>query len=696
MSRILGKDKRDVKPEKGLIKLKPHNIKPYRNLQEKMASSDRCVLVSATGTGKTYLAGKYAEDSGWTEPGDVLVLVPKNAAKLAWKKVLPQSDIMTYQRLLLKQPALEGYKLVICDETHHLGAVEWGKVFRALTDGYSGKILGLTATPVRYLDNGRNIAEEYFHGNLVTGVQLPQAIDKGILPSFDYITALYDVPKWKRKPNPYTEKLYSSFDLMANEYSCRNILKKHLTDGKYHKIVVFTDSIYSIHDAIGLCSAIFPDAKHLTAHSKLGKKMNLSVYQMFEEDEGNVFLYVVDILNEGIHLKGIDTEIMFRKTRSPAVYLQQLGRALDAGNKTSRVRIFDFVANHMNLRQYNYMQDGSIRWLSDQIRSADRQVIQYDYALEQLELADKIRLLESGSWTETEDSLLRQYYDNGNGIEKLLEFLPGRSRQAIVRRAGRIGICAQRKYLVSEALRNDIQKHYSLKNGWDILTEKYPDLTKAQITNIANRLGLTIREARDKWTEEEDSILRENQGMPIQNLMELIPRRSKASITGRKHSLGIRSIRKRHKWTEEELTTLREHRELSCKEIISQYLPGLTVSMVDRKRKEMGYSSQQAWPEEKVTIFKAAFESGGRNAVKRLPEFARMSDSAISGAAYRCNCKYSGRPTTWTEEEKELCRQWLRIPLGERPTIRSLTDKIPAHSYNGIRDMVKRLERQEN
>lgn len=696
MSRILGKDKRDEKPVGGLIELKPHNIQPYRELRKKMASADRCVLVSATGTGKTYLAGKYAEDSGWTGPGDVLVLAPKNAAKLAWGKVLPQAELMTYQKMLLKRPALGGYKLIICDETHHLGAAEWGKVYRALTDSYSGKILGLTATPVRYLDNERNIADEYFHGNLVAGVQLPQAIDEGILPSFDYITALYDVPKWKRKPNPYTEKLYSSFDLLANEYSCRNILKKHLSDGKPHKVVVFTDSIYSIHDAIGLCHAIFPNAMHLTAHSKLGKKMNLSVYQMFEEEEGDVFLYVVDILNEGIHLKGIDTEIMFRKTRSPAVYLQQLGRALDAGNQTARIRIFDFVANHMNLREYGHMQDGTIRWLSGQIRSEGRQIIQYDYALQQLELADKIRTLESGSWTETEDSLLRQYYDNGNGIEKLMELLPGRSRQAITSRAGRIGISAQRKHLVSESLQKDIKDYYSREDGWAILTEKYPDLTKAQITNIANRLGLTIREARDKWSEEEDSILRENQGIPVQELMKLLPGRSKASITGRKHSLGIRGIREHHEWTEKELTVLREHQDLSSKEIISKYLPDLTVSMVVRKRKEMGYSNTQSWPEEKVALFKAAFESGGRNAVKHLPEFSGMSNSAISGAAFRYSCRYNGRPTTWTEEEKEICRQWLHIPVGERPTLRSLTDKIPDHSYNGIRDMVKRLEKQES
>ena len=144
----------------------------------------------------------------------------------------------------------------------------------------------------------------FFDGNMVAGVQLPQAINDGILPTFEYITALYSVPQWKRRTNSYTEKLYSRFDLISNEYSCRNILKKHLEGQEPFKAVVFVDAITAIPEAMDLCISVFPEAKHLSAHSRKGKEENLSTYTEFEGEEGNAFLYVVDILNEGIHLKG--------------------------------------------------------------------------------------------------------------------------------------------------------------------------------------------------------------------------------------------------------------------------------------------------------------------------------------------------------------------------------------------------------
>lgn len=97
---------------------------------------------------------------------------------------------MTYQGMMLKRPNFSMYKLIICDEMHHLGADNWGEVFRELATHPEQKILGLTATPIRYLNDNRNMVTEFFDGNLVEGVQLSEAIRDGILPSFEYITAL--------------------------------------------------------------------------------------------------------------------------------------------------------------------------------------------------------------------------------------------------------------------------------------------------------------------------------------------------------------------------------------------------------------------------------------------------------------------------------------------------------------------------
>lgn len=54
------------------------------------------------------------------------------------------------------------------------------------------------------------------------------------------------------------------------------------------------------------------------------------------------------MLNEGIHVDDVDGVILLRPTVSPIIYLQQIGRALSAGNKNQPV-IFDMVNNFDSL-----------------------------------------------------------------------------------------------------------------------------------------------------------------------------------------------------------------------------------------------------------------------------------------------------------------------------------------------------------
>lgn len=44
-------------------------------------------------------------------------------------------------------------------------------------------------------------------------------------------------------------------------------------------------------------------------------------------------LFVIDMLNEGIHIPDIDGAILLRPTVSPILYRQQIGRVLSAGGQ---------------------------------------------------------------------------------------------------------------------------------------------------------------------------------------------------------------------------------------------------------------------------------------------------------------------------------------------------------------------------
>ena len=69
-------------------------------------------------------------------------------------------------------------------------------------------------------------------------------------------------------------------------------------------------------------------------------------YEAFKDDNSAALkvLYCVNQLNEGVHISGINAVVMVRPTKSPVVYKQQLGRALDIGNENEPV-VFDLVNN---------------------------------------------------------------------------------------------------------------------------------------------------------------------------------------------------------------------------------------------------------------------------------------------------------------------------------------------------------------
>lgn len=151
--------------------------------------------------------------------------------------------------------------------------------------------------------------------------------------------------------------------------------------------------------------------------------------------------------------------------------------------------------------------------------------------------------------------------------------------------------------------------------------------------------------------------------------------------------------RSMHTWTEKEISILKANADLTSEEIRSRFFPDLTISNINSARHKYDCRKDRNWKPEKIERFCALYSKGGWNAVKKDPEFSDMSKKAINGAAHRYNVRSAAsHPTTWTEEEKDICREWLAIPEKERPPRRELAKRIPAHSENGIKDMCRRLK----
>jgi len=362
------------------IELKKHNEEAYKKIQEGFKKSDRVAVIHPTGTGKSFLALKFIEDN---KDKKAIYIAPSNAILHNIKKSILDSDMdmtdlpklkrVLYQGLMnLSDEEIEklDYDIIILDEFHHCGAPEWGNgVDRLLMNNPDAQVLGLSATPIRYFDKSRNMAEELFEDNIASEMSLEEAINEGILPNAKYVSALYgyseDLEKMKfnierikdttkrQVAQEMFERLSKKLD--ENTKNLPTLLSEHMTN-KNGKYIVFCKNIEDMNEKIEQVQAIFgevsPNIKTYAVSSKM--KENDKMLTEFENDNSDdklKLMFAVDMLNEGYHINDLDGVVMMRPTYSPTIYEQQLGRALSVKEDDGKQPvIIDLVNNFDSIK----------------------------------------------------------------------------------------------------------------------------------------------------------------------------------------------------------------------------------------------------------------------------------------------------------------------------------------------------------
>ena len=251
--------------------------------------------------------------------------------------------------------------MIIADEFHHCGAPEWGKgVQYVIESNPEAKVIGFTATPIRYSDNGRNMADEMFEGNVASSMELEEAWLRGILPIPKYIIALYDAPKElgelkvsidkvheKKKHSKFVKKYEELRRSLQDADGIDRIIAKHLKkrDGK---VIVFCPREAKLNEFMLLSHKWFGEVNdeiHVYKTTSKDPYASLS-FKNFKADDSSALkvLYCINQLNEAVHVKGIDAIVMVRPTKSPVIFHQQLGRALSSGGNQAPV-VFDLCNN---------------------------------------------------------------------------------------------------------------------------------------------------------------------------------------------------------------------------------------------------------------------------------------------------------------------------------------------------------------
>ena len=347
-----------------LLQLFEHNEKAYRSAVQMMEECGKAAIVHPTGTGKSYIAFKLIEEHPadtifWLSPSEYIFKTQiENLKRQAPDISLANVHFYTYAKLMCcateELEAIAGLNptYIILDEFHRVGAECWGaSTLELLKLCPDAKILGLSATNIRYLDNNRDMAEELFDGHIASEMTLGEAIVRGILPAPKYVTTVYQYQKELTRYQNRIDNLRSAGIQDVNQKyldALRRALEKadgldkvfahHITN-KSGKYIVFCANKEHMDEMVSHVPEWFA-----------GVNPDVAVYEAYSDDPGTdrafadfkadqskrlKLLFCIDMLNEGVHVEGISGVILFRPTISPIMELI-MQRAIEKIRKDMR------------------------------------------------------------------------------------------------------------------------------------------------------------------------------------------------------------------------------------------------------------------------------------------------------------------------------------------------------------------------
>ena len=234
------------------------------------------------------------------------------------------------------------YDFIIIDEFHHAAAPS----YQSLLSYYEPKILlGMTATPERM--DGKSVLP-YFDGRIAVEIRLPDAIDRKLLCPFQYFgvddtTDLSQI-RWTRGGYDASE--------LSNVYSMEQYGAKKRAEWVLEETDRYVTDWNDV-TGLGFCvskahakfmSDYFNDhdvpSMYLTSDTSYADRKSAEQKLV----SGQVkFIFVVDLYNEGVDIKSVNTILFLRPTESLTIFLQQLGRGLRLSEGKECLTVLDFI-----------------------------------------------------------------------------------------------------------------------------------------------------------------------------------------------------------------------------------------------------------------------------------------------------------------------------------------------------------------
>lgn len=238
--------------------------------------------------------------------------------------------------------------IIVIDESHHSVAASYKRVVSAIRNRRSDALLlGLTATPIRYTDNGTAALQALFEQNIIYSIDMNTLITKEILAKPEFTTVETDIDfepgitaEEARKIDRYGELPESVINRIAQSKRRNDIILEQYFKRDYGKTLIFALNI--IHAQM-LCDELKQrNVRCECVYS--GKKDNDAIINAFKENKIDVLINV-NILSEGSDVPNVETVFLTRPTQSESLLVQMIGRGMrgKAAGGTETVKIVDFT-----------------------------------------------------------------------------------------------------------------------------------------------------------------------------------------------------------------------------------------------------------------------------------------------------------------------------------------------------------------
>ena len=326
-------------------------LRRYRDTGVKKA-----LIISATGSGKTYLAAFDARNFGAKR---LLYIVHRESilkdAKESFIKVfgaertygfytgnensLEADFIFATSNILgrhLDSFKKDEFDYIIYDEVHHVVAETGKKIFEYFEPEF---ILGLTATPER-MDNQDIFT--LFDQNVPFELRLRDAINNDLVVPFHYYGIRDQLVDYSSKDKMTIAKNIAE---QNNIEFIKSQIEKYRKPGEKLKCIAFCTNIQSCRL---MAEELYEEGYHtisLTGINDTG--VRIKAFKDLQ-DENNLLeiICTVDILNEGVDIPQVNMVLFLRPTESQTVFIQQLGRGLRKYPGKDYVTVLDFIGNN--------------------------------------------------------------------------------------------------------------------------------------------------------------------------------------------------------------------------------------------------------------------------------------------------------------------------------------------------------------